>query len=1604
LIHGGDHPDLKRIPYRALPNACGAVCAKSRTLRRYGPLSSELRLAIAASAARPEAPGRAAPVLGERGFWANLEHGSMTPDNQSLLTPQQLIASIRTDDYLIGIVDPSDQLRKGLQSVHKKMGTMVKLLSEDLYAKETHFVLELIQNADDNSYAPDVTPHLKFVVTAHELLIENNEIGFEPKHVRALCNVGASSKTRKTGYIGEKGIGFKSVFTVSDTPEIHSNNFHFRFNSKGELDLLGYIVPEWIGPNRQVRDDGTTIVLPAKSGHRFDDEDFSDIRPEVTLFLSKLRQISIESQSRSVRFRRQDGDNESTLTSEIESAGAPIRVETGIYVRYSRALAMGEIIEEKRPDISETDLVLAFPISESGEASPKSDSAVFAFLPIRPFGFRFLIQADFILTASREDIHQNREWNLRLRDAIATTFVDAIETFKTRRLLARTYLRFLPADEVVDPFFKHVGDEILAKLSQVESVLSASGEWRRPQDLRHGWKEFQRLIPPETARQLFGFDYVAEDFEATGENLIRLGVKPVTHEHVVALFRDHGDWIKRQSAEWMAEWYAYVLTLDVSALLNAGLAKQPFVLTSAGEMASPSAGKVYFPLSESKVYGFEDELSVLSPALWESLQAKSAVAEKHLTLLGVSKPNARTLIDGHIVSRHKNITTAPLTLKGICGHVRYLKDNLDAYLEASRLNGVTAEACISGLATALHVVTKKQTDGVHIISKPASLYLGKEYGPELDIERLLGREAEPQLFVDIMHLPDPAQASDAELEGWRRFFYRLGVKATPKLVKQSYSNNIESSPELKKLLSSTKPSHRKAVLEAIDKNWSLYKDHLQYTSTYRRQLFVHSTGFANDLRAMLAPTRSGVVPIVDSYYPTDELKVVLGPDVAYVTARIENEGLLDACGISYTVDAAACIKRLKQLRDGDPCTQRQLKAIYRKLEELSAEQGLLIRQAFQNDRLIKPSGRAKEWKLATEVTWRPTSDFLDALYPPLQASYADFSEFFVKSLGIPMELPTGKRVAALTQLSAIADEAAREKEVLAIYRRANRDIVAAAEKGEEEPDWLSVFREAPALITEQGELRQLEESVYVNDDPSVAQLFADDPGIHFLGISQQVLPRLEPLIAAIRVPRVSHAVKRRISAVENPTTDPKLTQRLRGQTARIARLFYSKSAARLESSIRSGRFTWLSQLTVKVADDIEAELTLDGVLRTTSTDAFFADDVLVIRRGAGSTYFLAAREVVSALGAPQEMIDGTSVLLRSSDPEEAEQELLARRVGPLPDDIAEAISSGDGHLLQDDLASDPGHDAGGGRPAPDAGHVGDIDADAETDTQPSVAITEEKAGVVTPPIEEMGRIDTAPKVATAPDNSSGTESSPPIRAEQPHVSVPINRGEASKNTPTPSHSERSPRTQRSKTGRLLSYAEPVDGQRERESAGGGDEDSRNEVGDAAVGYFVATFGNRWQSVQVMPPNNKGFDVKGINADGEEEYIEVKGQSGPWSEYGVPLTPSELLAAHEHGPRFWLCVVEYVKDESRRSAFIVQDPFGSTSQFRFDSGWKQLATVSTTAALKPEAGLSISITDLGAGKIVSVRKKGAFFKLHVRLNNGEQVHRLFNAATMRLFRD
>ena len=196
----------------------------------------------------------------------------------------------------------------------KTIVNSLKTLSSQIYSATARIVFELIQNADDCTFADDGRlRELHLECDEDALVAFHNEKGFQPKDLYAMCQVGESSKQAGSGKIGRKGIGFKSTFQITDCPLIVSPPFSFKFDTAAR-GIFGYIVPSWVEqpeqhvPSRhhsllrRTRPDdgggGTLLVCPFASRVRGTDllRDF-EFDGLSLAFLKNLEKISFVSRT-----------------------------------------------------------------------------------------------------------------------------------------------------------------------------------------------------------------------------------------------------------------------------------------------------------------------------------------------------------------------------------------------------------------------------------------------------------------------------------------------------------------------------------------------------------------------------------------------------------------------------------------------------------------------------------------------------------------------------------------------------------------------------------------------------------------------------------------------------------------------------------------------------------------------------------------------------------------------------------------------------------------------------------------------------------------------------------------------------------------------------------------------------------------------------------------------------------------------------------------------------------------------------------------------------------------------------------------------------------
>ena len=99
-----------------------------------------------------------------------------------------------------------------------------------LYTDKSHFVYELLQNAEDAE-----AKSIQFLQLPDRLEVFHDGKPFTSANLMGLCDIGISDKVNNLNQIGEFGVGFKSVFGICETVRLYSNPSHYSEKMEDEV-------------------------------------------------------------------------------------------------------------------------------------------------------------------------------------------------------------------------------------------------------------------------------------------------------------------------------------------------------------------------------------------------------------------------------------------------------------------------------------------------------------------------------------------------------------------------------------------------------------------------------------------------------------------------------------------------------------------------------------------------------------------------------------------------------------------------------------------------------------------------------------------------------------------------------------------------------------------------------------------------------------------------------------------------------------------------------------------------------------------------------------------------------------------------------------------------------------------------------------------------------------------------------------------------------------------------------------------------------------------------------------------------------------------------
>lgn len=639
------------------------------------------------------------------------------------------------------------------------------------------------------------------------------------------------------------------IMQVTDAPEIHSNGFHIKFDlTEGQI---GFVLPTVVPPcdinlltnlvSFDTNDQGSThqwntcIVLPFKSnltetcGLDSITSMFSDLHPSLLLFLHRLQCI---------KFRNMLTDSSTIMRKEIVGNGL-INVSHGnktlTWFVESRKLQANGI----REDAKTTEISIAFPLEESddGDHIPKMDQQyVFAFLPLRTYGFKFIIQGDFILPSSREEVDGDSPWNQWLLSEFPNLFVSSersfcdIPGFKNCPGKGVTaYLSYVPLVGEVHGFFASLPRMIISKLCTSNCLLleGDNEKWVPPCRVLRNWNDQARkLMPDSFIQKHLGLGYLNKDITISDSLAKALGIEnygPKILVQVLSSLCRTKEGLRSMGFSWLASWlnsFHEMSLLGASSDIMNILKRTPFIPLLDGGYSSVDEGMIWMNLDGSwaKSDRLFANLRVVNPAIFDSSNTQNLT--HILSKVGVQKLSAHQVVKAHV-------------LPAVCDKKNTVyKDRMTEYLSfiMVHLQSSCSDCCIEREQIISEVFNKAYILTNHGFVRPSEvpIHFNNKFGNRIDTGRLIKGIDVKWYEVDKSYLK---YSSDSSVLNWRKFLQELQITDFVQIVRveKTVSGSIISdweSRELADLLAKVSVSGDrdkcKHLLEVLDTIWDDY--------------------------------------------------------------------------------------------------------------------------------------------------------------------------------------------------------------------------------------------------------------------------------------------------------------------------------------------------------------------------------------------------------------------------------------------------------------------------------------------------------------------------------------------------------------------------------------------------------------------------------------------------------------------------------------------------------------------------------------------------------------------------------------------------------------
>ena len=469
----------------------------------------------------------------------------------------------------------------------------IRRLLTDLYPDNAHFIYELLQNAED-ARATEV----RFILREDRVEFEHNGVRlFTLEDVDSITSIGFSTKREDHTSIGKFGVGFKAVFSYTETPEVVSGEYHFRIR-----DL---VVPDTEELASYPRNEKQTYfsfpfdndAKPPEKAREEIERNLQELDESTLLFLSNIKKIEYRLPDSTEGFiERRETDQENRIEILVQRLG------------YSEPDSVSFLRFEKKVEINDEDgmpkscrIAIAFLLERKQEEAAKrptkkqerSQSVQWRIKSLEPgrvsiyfpaeketSNLRFHLHAPFASTVARDSVRDCPE-NYELRDHLADLIAESMASIRDRGLLTVGFLASLPNNQDnLLPFYKPIMERLVEVFNKEKLVPMKQGGHAPAKDVFRGLARLSDIIEDKDLAKILGDGHSPPLWIANPPQLSQredrflsmLEITEWTTSKLVDELSEKFDtiikWLKKKTYEWHRGFYVLLLERTWSGKLR----------------------------------------------------------------------------------------------------------------------------------------------------------------------------------------------------------------------------------------------------------------------------------------------------------------------------------------------------------------------------------------------------------------------------------------------------------------------------------------------------------------------------------------------------------------------------------------------------------------------------------------------------------------------------------------------------------------------------------------------------------------------------------------------------------------------------------------------------------------------------------------------------------------------------------------------------------------------------------------------------------------------------------------------------------------------------